>query len=158
MTPQADPPPPVLNRCVVMRYASTAGLPFTGIELERVPGLAIGRQLRDPEILLLHCDEEWDVLGTSAHPTIAEAEAKAARIYPGIEDRWIDRPVSDEEAVQYLQILWAGETCSFCGRRPDEVTKMVAGGDTRICDLCTANTTENVRQLIRRGTVWSAVA
>jgi hypothetical protein len=143
MTPHPDPPPPVLGRCVVRRYASTAGLPFAGsnlfvdgTEVGRVPRLAIGRQLQAAEILLLHCDDDWDIVGTSAHATIAEAETRAFRIYPGIEDRWIDRPVTDEEAVQYLQILWAGETCSFCGRRPDEVAKMVAGGDTRICDLC----------------------
>jgi hypothetical protein len=143
MTPHGDPPPPVLGRCIVTRYACTEGLPFAGSRLSvdgvavgRAPALAIGRQLQDAEVLLLHCDDEWDVAGVSAHASIADAEADAERTYPGIAGRWIDRPVSDEEAVHYLQILWAGETCSFCGRRPDEVTKMVAGGDTRICDLC----------------------
>jgi hypothetical protein len=136
MTPHPDPPPPVLGHCVVTRYASTSALPFAGEEVTSAPNLAIGRQLQAPEILLLHCDDDWDIVATTTHATIAEAETRASRLYPGIEDRWIDRPVTDEEAVQYLQILWAGETCSFCGRRPDEVMKMVAGGDTRICDLC----------------------
>lgn len=28
------------------------------------------------------------------------------------------------------------QCCSFCGRRPDEVTKIVESANARICDVC----------------------
>jgi len=37
----------------------------------------------------------------------------------------------------YLRQLWKGQECSFCGRRPDQIEKMVARGRrVRICDVC----------------------
>lgn len=35
--------------------------------------------------------------------------------------------------------------CSFCGRRPEEVTSIIAGPDVYICDLCVATSMEIIR-------------
>lgn len=35
--------------------------------------------------------------------------------------------------------------CSFCGRRPEEVTSIIAGPDVYICDMCVATSMEIIR-------------
>jgi hypothetical protein len=32
--------------------------------------------------------------------------------------------------------VWSGLRCSFCGRRSDDVARLVAGASAHICDEC----------------------
>jgi len=138
-------PPLVIGGCAVVEYAGTAELIFAGhselfvdgVELGRVPWLAIGEGLRAGEqVLLLHCDEAWNVIGMSAHASVIEAKTRAERLYPGVADAWVQRAISRAEAVAYLDEISRDEKCSFCGRRPDEVARIIQRGDARICDFC----------------------
>ncbi|MEA2488953.1 MAG: hypothetical protein QOH21_745 [Acidobacteriota bacterium] len=105
-------------------------------ELERVPRIAIGSDHKTAEHAVLHCDHKWRVLGITTHPSEAEAKSRVERIYPDLAGAWVHRPVSEQEALDYLNKRDAREKCSFCGRRPDEVTNIVAKGKARICDIC----------------------
>jgi hypothetical protein len=60
--------------------------------------LAICENKKLLEVLLFHCDSEWNTLGCSAHPSVAEAKARAERIYTGISARGIDAGVSEQTA------------------------------------------------------------
>jgi hypothetical protein len=134
-TRDSDAPPLVLDHCIVTSYAFTSGLPFhTGAELRRVPRLAIGCSVHHPEVLLLFCDERWKTVRVSAHPSVADAKRRAEAAYAGVE--WVERPVSAEQASEYLDTMWKDEKCSFCGRRPDQIAQIVQHGTARICDLC----------------------
>lgn len=44
----------------------------------------------------------------------------------------------------YLADMAEGHCCSFCGRRPDQVTKMVASENLRICDVCVRQCNEMI--------------
>ena len=52
----------------------------------------------------------------------------------------------DEEtpANMYLADMAAGHCCSFCGRQPDQVTKMVESENARICDVCVRQCNEMI--------------
>jgi hypothetical protein len=87
--------------------------------IEKVPRLAICSNLgNDIGPLLFHCDEEWNVLGTSGAATVDEVKELAERNYPGVSSRWIDTNVSIEEALRYYDEDTEGLKCSFCGKRP----------------------------------------
>jgi ClpX C4-type zinc finger protein len=112
-----------------------------GKELGRVPCLAICENKKLSEVLLFHCDSEWNTLGCSAHPSVAEAKARAERIYAGISARWVDAGVSEQTAEDYMNKQFGNERCSFCGKRPDEVDQVILKEDqrkheVRICDRC----------------------
>jgi hypothetical protein len=91
--------------------------------------------------LLFHCDEEWNTLGCSGHPSVTEAKQRAEQIYGGISSRWVDARISEEAAEAYLSEMFGNERCSFCGRRPDQVNYVFGkdseeADDVRICDRC----------------------
>jgi hypothetical protein len=144
---EACPPPPVINGARVLEYAvldepvtfsGHSGLFVDGKEIEPVPCLAVCQNLEDREILLLHCDREWRVLGVAAYPSAAEAKRKAERIYPGLSSRWKETGVTEAEALEYAAKIWGDLRCSFCGRTPDQVSAMIEKQGVRICNLCVA--------------------
>jgi hypothetical protein len=138
-------PPILLAYCVIRDYVIIEPLHtysgrtwhFVGSEeLGRVPRLAIGQELDGGETRLFHCDAEWNILASMPEDSPAAAMARAERIYPGLASLWIHRQVSDEEGRRVREEEALSMTCSFCGRRPDQVNQLVESKDSRICDHC----------------------
>ena len=148
--PETPPSTPVIDCSRLLGYAivdntvqfSGRTLLFVdGKELGRVPCLAICENKKLSEVLLFHCDSEWNTLACSAHPSVAEAKAIAERIYAGISARWVEAGVSEQTAEAYMNKKFGNERCSFGGKRPDEVDPMILKEDqqkqeVRICDRC----------------------
>ncbi|HEV7239206.1 MAG TPA: ClpX C4-type zinc finger protein [Thermoanaerobaculia bacterium] len=138
------PPPPVLDGCVITDYACTTEAEFRGhsslfvdgSEVTRVPCLAIGEPMNGDDVLLLHCDDRWTVLGVSGHSSKDEAKTRAERIYRGISTSWIHQEVSTEQVNAYIAEIAQHTCCSFCGRSPDQVSRIVESENARICDVC----------------------
>jgi hypothetical protein len=148
-------PPPVLDCARVLEYAvlsdsvSFSGrtlLFVDGKELDRAPCLAICQKLNEADVLLFHCDSEWEVLGAGGYPSVADAKGRAERIYPGVSGCWVQAHVSEADASNYLDEMWGDERCSFCGRRPDEVPQMFAKGKAYICAKCITKFHDRLRQ------------
>jgi hypothetical protein len=79
------PPPPVINSARVLFYAFVDeiayrkwGTLYSGdVLVEKVPRLAICVNLgKDIGPMLFHCDEEWNVVGTSGAETVDEVKRK----------------------------------------------------------------------------------
>jgi hypothetical protein len=149
----SDKPPPVLGNARVLEYAvlgesvtySGHSSLFVGKENEGlkelgpVPRLAIAEDLKTGEVMLLHCDEEWDLLGVGGkYDSIAKVKASAERAYRGVSSCWIDGKISRDEALRFRDEMWTGQRCSFCNRTPPDFNKMVERNNVRICDLCVA--------------------
>jgi hypothetical protein len=146
-----EKPPPVLGSGRVLEYAilnesvkySGHSSMFVGNakeglkELGPVPCLAITQDLKTGEIMLLHCDEDWDLLGLGGgYDSVEQAKAKAERAYQGVSSCWIDPKVTHEEALKYVDEVWADERCSFCDKIPPDFNMMIKRKDVRICDSC----------------------
>jgi len=146
-----EKPPPVLGSARVLEYAildesvtySGHSSLFVGTEdgvlkeLGPVPCLAIAQELETGVIMLLHCDQEWDVLGLGGnYESVSEAKAKAERAYHGVSARWVETKVTEEEALKFIDEVWADERCSFCDKIPPDVNMMIKRKDVRICDSC----------------------
>jgi hypothetical protein len=108
--------PPVLANARVLEYAlldnsvTFSGrtlLSVDGKELGPVPCLAICQDLDSNDILLLHCDKDWNVLGAACYPSIEAAKAKAEQIYPGVSACWKPTAFTEAKARDYLTQLWA---------------------------------------------------
>ena len=140
------PPPPVINSARVLSYAFVEELDYRRRSrlynddrlVEKVPRLAICVNLgQDIGPLLLHCDADWNVLGTAGASTVDEVKSRAERNYPGVAARWIDINVSVEEALRYYDEETGGLKCSFCGKRPFEIEGgWVEGKSAIICRPC----------------------
>lgn len=104
-------PPPALAACRVeqyairdrsMKYSGHSSLFRDGKEVGPVPRLAICRG-DDNEVLLLHCDRRWNVLGMAGgYPNIKAAKRRAERIYPGISAAWAKAGVTRWQVRRYL--------------------------------------------------------
>ena len=147
-------PPPVLERARVVEYAAVDDtVKFTGAlhlfvggeRLGPVPQLAICQDLDDGELLLFHCDNDWNVLGhqawNSPHgPTLSsvqDVKDRAERFYAGISSHWVGHPASMDEARAFYEDLMASDGCSFCGRTLHDLHSLIKGAqDARICDHC----------------------
>jgi len=145
MTQDPPSPPPVLACARVIEYAvskefvrySGHTLLFVdGKELGQVPCLAISEEKRPSGVLLFHCDREWLVLGCSSHGSVGEAKDRAERIYPGISACWVASHATEEQAERYLAEMFGNERCSFCGKRADQVERLIQRDEARICDRC----------------------
>jgi hypothetical protein len=101
-----------------VQFAGRTLLFVDGNELGQVPCLAICENKKLSEVLLFHCDSEWNGLGCSAHPSVAESKARAERTYVGISARWVDAGISERTADAFLDEQFGNERCSFCGKRP----------------------------------------
>jgi hypothetical protein len=99
-------PPATLDGCRVLAYVVVDDSAiFTGrLQLNvggewigRVPRLAICEWDVRPELLLLHCDESWNVLGVQGWnapgvrqpSTVPEVVAVVERYYQGLQPNWI---------------------------------------------------------------------
>lgn len=145
---QPEGPPPVLSDARVLAYAHVdASVKFTGRQrlyvngelLGRVPSLALCQSLKaeENEILVFHCDEEWNVLGVSGRKTnLAGAKAAVETSYQGIAAKWVDTDVSVEEARKWLEREYADDKCSFCGRLPFDFDSSFRGDHATICSDC----------------------
>jgi hypothetical protein len=147
----AEKPPPVLRNGRVLAYAilnesvkySGHSSLFVGNikdglkELGPVPCLAVTQDLKTGEIALLHCDEDWDLLGTGGrYESVEQAKASAERAYHGVSSCWIDPMVTQEEALKFRDEVWADERCSFCDKIPPDFNMMIKRNNVRICDSC----------------------
>jgi len=91
-------------------------------ELGPVPCLAIAQELETGVIMLLHCDQEWSVLGLGGnYESVSEAKAKAERAYHGVSVRWVETKVTEEEALKFIDEVWSDERCSFCDKIPPDI-------------------------------------
>jgi ClpX C4-type zinc finger protein len=143
-------PPPVLNGARVLAYANLGhprhpvakGTVFVGNKpLGRVSSLVItetpsvpGRPGRG--VLLVYCTKAWSLRGVAGFSSVAGAKHRAERMFPDASTRWVPSGVTKAHAERYLKRVWAGQECSFCGRRPDQIQQMVAAKRVRICDRC----------------------
>jgi len=144
-------PPPVLASARVLEYAviddsvgySGKSFVFVGDrELGRVPRLAVCQALDSQEVLLLYCNADWGVVASAGYDSATRAKARAERTYPGVSRCWVDAGVSREEAAAAVS-KQDGSTlsCSFCGRKPEQVRNLIVQGDSRICNICVAKFT-----------------
>jgi hypothetical protein len=120
-------------------YRKWGALYVGGELLEHVPCLAICLNLgKDIGPLLFHCDGDWNALGTTGAPTVAEVKEQAEKNYPGVAARWVDVNTSVDEALRFYDEQTAALRCSFCGKRPFEFEGgYVEGtGGTAICRQC----------------------
>lgn len=148
-------PPPVLANARVLEYAvlgrnvsysGHSSLFVDGKELGPVPCLAICQLLDETETLLLHCDRDWNVLGVAGYPSLAEAKKHAERIYPGVSAHWAKADATEAEARKYLEEAAGDLRCSFCGKGPEEVNRLIEKGGARICDSCILELHEMLRE------------
>jgi ClpX C4-type zinc finger len=139
------PPPPVIDSARVLAYALVDDIPYckwgalySGDKLiEHVPCLAICVNLgNDIGPLLFHCDDQWQVLGTSGAATVEAVKERAERNYPGVSSRWVEVNTSIEDALRYYDEETGGLKCSFCGRRPFDLKGWVEGSGAAICREC----------------------
>ncbi len=158
----SEKPPPVLGDARVLEYAvldtsvtySGHSSLFVGTageglkELRPVPCLAIAQDLKTGEIMLMHCDQDWDVLGLGGrYDSIADAKARAERTYHGASSCWIDAKVTQEEALKFRDETWADQRCSFCDKTPlDGINRMIERNNVRICDSCIAEFQQIVQE------------
>jgi len=138
-------PPPVINCARVLAYAVVDDIPYhpwglllvEGIPLEHVPRLAICTSLgKDMGILLFHCDDDWNVLGTSGGETIDDVKEQAEKNYPGAMSRWINLDTTIANALAYYDKMTGGAKCSFCGKRAFDCDGWVERGSAIICCGC----------------------
>jgi ClpX C4-type zinc finger len=140
------PPPPVLASSRVLAYAVTDDtveytgqkpLIVAGQKLGAVPTLAVGRALAGGEILLLHCDADWDVLATVGYDSVDDAKRGAEQAYSGLAAKWREVSFTDAEVEAFLDNEDRGLICSFCGRHPHEVERIITGHrGAAICEIC----------------------
>jgi hypothetical protein len=120
-----------------VQYTERQTMYVDGKLLGAVPRLAICQNIGEIQLLVLHCDEEWNVLGVSGGQNeLEKAKSHIERAYAGIGTKWIDTNVSVEEATAYRREQAGDDVCSFCGRTCYEVRQLVAGENGRICDIC----------------------
>lgn len=96
-------PPPILDSARVIVYAVVANIPYKkwglllidGEPLEQVPKLAVCENLySEPDILLFHCDEHWNVLGAIGCASVEEAKIRAEKNYPSVTALWAELDTS----------------------------------------------------------------
>jgi len=148
-------PPPVINGTRVILYALVGeSVKFTGnlclyvdgTRLGAVQRLVISESLDDQhKLFLLHCDNNWHVLGIQAWNTIDDpnvttpndVKTRAENYYAGIASQWIAHGTSLEDARAYHEQMIGEHRCSFCNRTVDDVQLLMEGkNNARICDLC----------------------
>lgn len=142
MSASTTTPPPVLDGARVLSYAivdnsvtytSHSTLYVDGKLLGIVPRLAICQNLHNEDILLFFCDEQWEVLGVTNHPSIRNAQERAESEYRGVSAKWVNVNVSKEEAAQYMT---QDQLCSFCGKQPNQIEQMFQSPTACICNEC----------------------
>jgi ClpX C4-type zinc finger len=147
--PTSDAPPPVLDRARVIAYAvldhsvqwtGRQRLIVGGKELGPVPRLALCQNVEGDlkDILVFHCNAEWDVLGVSGGKTLEAAKASVEQTYRGVGAKWILTNVTEDEAKAWIDEHCADISCSFCDRAAGDYQQLVGNkfGSVRICNHC----------------------
>ena len=147
-----DPPPPIISSARLLafvvipdtqRYTGRICLLVDGKRLERVPCLAICRNYRQPDdILLLFCDEDWNSLGCIGVASVEDGQLQAERDYPGLQSHWVDSPYDDPAIARYLRdelgvdpaSEWWAFRCSFCLAECEGMA--ISQGNATICRRC----------------------
>jgi len=139
-------PSTVLDDCRVLSYAfivppisfsGHSSLFVNGTEIGPVPRLAIAEQLHYGDLLVLHCDIDWNVIGVAAgYKSVAKAKRQVERIYPGIRGAWVDSSISKRQALACERKMWKGHECSFCNKIPPQFTYHIKSKKATICDIC----------------------
>lgn len=138
-------PPPVIDAARVLAYAAVDDIPYResglllvdGKPLKHVPRLAICVNLgKGLGVLLFHCDEAWNVLGTTVGSSVEEVKARAEMNYPGVAARWVDVGTTVEQGLAFYDEQTGGKRCSFCGRRAFEVEGWIENQSAIICRGC----------------------
>jgi hypothetical protein len=118
---------------------NSAGRIFIGDTLlGRVPRLAIAAN-GGGRWWLMHCGRTWNVRTASDYPSLAEAQRAAERRYPGSATRWLRTGYTRARAEAHVERASRGHTCSFCGRRPDQLDEQMfvaKQNAARICGVC----------------------
>jgi hypothetical protein len=134
-----------LAGCVVEQYARRdrsikfigRGLLFTGDnEVGPVPQLAIGRDLRTSEVMLLFCDARWNVRhGSGGYVGIRAVKNRAEQLYPGISKAWVRTGYTRRQAKRQHGL---DRKCSICSRYWFDVEYLVEAKKRKfvICDVC----------------------
>jgi hypothetical protein len=123
-------PPVMLEGCRIEQFAvrdrsmkfTGQGLLFRGHkEVGPVPRLALGRD-RSDEVMVLHCDVHWNVVGAcGGYPNLRAAKERAERFYRGISKAWIRTGYTKTQANRHLNRIGANKKCSLCLRRSYDV-------------------------------------
>ena len=153
-----EAPPPVLNSARVLAYAVIdESVQWTGRqrlylgdkEVGPVPCLALCQNIGGgtKDILVFHCDNDWEVLGVTGGDTVDLAKAGAERAYRGVTAKWVEINVSVETAEAWMNENCEKITCSFCDRQVDEFTSLVESkASVRICNHCVGEFYAQVRK------------
>ncbi|CAN5467597.1 hypothetical protein BH10PSE3_BH10PSE3_28430 [soil metagenome] len=138
-------PPPVIDAARVVAFA-TIGLERAfnaekllfvgGVQLGRVPGLAIVEGLDDKDFLILFCDEQWQSVGIVEAKSIADAKDRASAFYPDIRDVWQTPTYGPADVEKFIEENYGVFRCSFCGKLPFQFTALFEAESARICDAC----------------------
>lgn len=91
-------PPSILDSAKVLAFAivdndviyeNRKTLYVNGVLLGAVPKLAICQNPDENEVMVFHCNKDWNVLGVSAHLSILEAVQIVERSYNGLLQKWV---------------------------------------------------------------------
>lgn len=83
-------------------YSGHSNLFVGNEELGPVPGLAICHDTKKGHFRLVHCDENWDVLGIAQKESVANAKTSAERAYPGISALWVNPGFTEHDVARYV--------------------------------------------------------
>jgi hypothetical protein len=117
-----------------------------GVEIGRVPCLAICQDKDSPQFMLYCCDSDWGPLGTASYESVDAAKRGAERIYPGSIACWTQARFTQADAQRFLEEQLSHMRCSFCGKRPDQTMAATfeGNGNARICGDCVREFSENL--------------
>jgi hypothetical protein len=91
------------------------------------------------EVRLTFCDKRWGYVASTGCGTVAQAKARAERIYPGSLRYWTKAHVTAAAARKFLERVWGPLRCMFCLKTPLELERdgsMFGMGRGRICSSC----------------------
>jgi hypothetical protein len=155
-------PPPVICNARVLEYAVTEEAMFTGklqlyvdgVLLGAVPGFAICESFNSDELLLFHCDEDWDVLGIQPGRSLKVQmliQLSRLRVVPKNIMRvsrltgWPMMPVSKVRS-HTVSIWWGIIAAPFAAALCMRWTPWWKVTAARICNLCVTSFHEEVDQ------------
>ena len=140
-------PPPAIDFARVIEYALVEEpIRWTGrqrlyvgdVLLGPVPRLVLVQNMDGPlvDVLLFHCDEDWQVLGVNGAATLADAKALAEAAYAGVTKHWMPANVTAAAAERYMRTTFPRAFCSFRDRSAGEAGRFVESQTATICADC----------------------
>jgi hypothetical protein len=140
-------PPPVIDFARLIAWAIVdESVRWTGRQtlfvgdklLGAVPRLAICQNISGPltDVLLFHCNEEWEVQGVSGAKSHEAVREIAERAYEGISAKWQEVKVSPADAEAWIRENRPNYVCAFCGKLPTEMSNFFHSEKAAICAGC----------------------